>query len=412
MERSGRDSVIPAAPVGCAGEPEVIERMGPVYAQHQTIRANRARMILLTFLFFLSIYAFVFVLMYLWIGMFSTRDALSVKEGCSELSRLCSLSAYETLSVAVGAFVARLPYITAGIALWIVGGFLLHKQVMNRVSGRRLIGPDEFPEIQDMLHRLSPGTPPRLAIIDTERVNAFASGLFRGQETITLTTGLIHTLSCDEIETVLAHEITHLENRDTVVMTVYSMIVGSFVMIFEFAGFMLWRRHQGVGEWFDRVVFLCQILGLLLIAIAVVALGDPLFAIVLASLALTNILMGRTELAAVAAIPFLLVSGIGRLITALPGVALSRTREYLADAGAVELTRNPQALISALIKASGRNEPIGSPDDMLRICLDHPRRTLSDMFSSHPDIPERISAIIDYAGDRFDLTGVRESGEE
>ncbi|MGQ5233183.1 M48 family metalloprotease, partial [Brucella abortus] len=78
--------------------------------------------------------------------------------------------------------------------------------------------------------------------------------------------------------------------------------------------------------------------------------------------------------------------------------ALSRTREYLADAGAVELTKNPDAMISALRKIEGRGELPGATSAVMELCVDNPREGFSDLFATHPSVDARVQALIKFAG--------------
>ena len=80
--------------------------------------------------------------------------------------------------------------------------------------------------------------------------------------------------------------------------------------------------------------------------------------------------------------------------------ALSRRREYLADAGAVELTKNPDAMISALVKIQGKSELENVPSGVMELCLDNPRSGFADLYASHPTIEKRIDALVRYAGAR------------
>ena len=82
---------------------------------------------------------------------------------------------------------------------------------------------------------------------------------------------------------------------------------------------------------------------------------------------------------------------------------LSRTREYLADAGSVELTKNPDAMISALRKVAGKGEIEGATSGVMEMCLDNPRSGFADLFSSHPAIEDRIEALQKYAGGMEEL---------
>ena len=81
--------------------------------------------------------------------------------------------------------------------------------------------------------------------------------------------------------------------------------------------------------------------------------------------------------------------------------ALSRSREFLADAGAVELTKNPDAMISALMKISGRSELEGVPSGIMEMCIDNPRSGFADLFATHPPIEDRVDALVKFAGGRL-----------
>jgi heat shock protein HtpX len=99
---------------------------------------------------------------------------------------------------------------------------------------------------------------------------------------------------------------------------------------------------------------------------------------------------------------------VGLLIMALAGVlaavirfSLSRSREYLADAGAVELTKNPDAMISALLKISGRADIAGVPSGVMDMCIENDPDDMSDLFSTHPSISKRVQALVKTAGGRL-----------
>ena len=81
-------------------------------------------------------------------------------------------------------------------------------------------------------------------------------------------------------------------------------------------------------------------------------------------------------------------------------LALSRSREYLADAGSVELTKNPDAMISALRKIEGRGELPGATSAVMELCLDNPREGFADLFATHPSVQSRVDALVKFAGGR------------
>ena len=81
-------------------------------------------------------------------------------------------------------------------------------------------------------------------------------------------------------------------------------------------------------------------------------------------------------------------------------LALSRSREFLADAGSVELTKNPDAMISALRKIENRGELPGATSAVMELCLDNPRQGFSDLFATHPSVDARVQALVKFAGGR------------
>jgi heat shock protein HtpX len=100
----------------------------------------------------------------------------------------------------------------------------------------------------------------------------------------------------------------------------------------------------------------------------------------------------------------LLVIAVAWALSLVLRFALMRSREFLADAGAVELTKNPDALISALRKIEGRGELEGVPSSVMEMCLDNPRSGFADLLSSHPTIDERVDALVRYAGGHMPLS--------
>ncbi len=88
------------------------------------------------------------------------------------------------------------------------------------------------------------------------------------------------------------------------------------------------------------------------------------------------------------------------LLSQVVKLALSRSREYLADAGSVELTKNPDAMISALRKIEGRGELPGATSAVMELCLDNPREGFADLFATHPSVQSRVDALVKYAAGR------------
>jgi heat shock protein HtpX len=197
---------------------------------------------------------------------------------------------------------------------------------------------------------------PKLKIVDSNALNAFASGMNQRQYSITVTTGLLRRLNDQEIEAVLGHELTHIRNGDVRMMVVAMIIAG----VVSFFGELLFRMFMSGGFRYRSS---------------------------------SNDRKGGGAGAVVLIVVAWLLSIVIRL-------ALSRSREYLADAGSVELTKNPDAMISALRKIEGRGELPGSPSAVMEMCIDNPRTGFSDLFATHPSVESRIYKLVTLAGGR------------
>jgi heat shock protein HtpX len=249
--------------------------------------------------------------------------------------------------------------------VWV--GRKFHQGIIDFVTGSHDLTREENPRFYNLLENLciSRGLPmPRLRIMETERLNAFATGLSEKQHAITVTRGLLDSLDDAEIEAVLAHELTHIRNEDVRMMVTAVIIAGviSFFgeLVFRWLDiFPRWGRSSGSSSRSDRKggggAFLAILIALVMIAIA---------------WALSLVIR----------------------------FALSRSREYLADAGAVELTKNPDAMISALTKIAGKGELEGVPSGLMEMCVDNPRSGFADLFASHPPIEARTGGPATPAG--------------
>ena len=204
---------------------------------------------------------------------------------------------------------------------------------------------------------------PKLKVMESDALNAFATGMNQKQYAITVTTGLLDRLDDAEIEAVLGHELTHIRNGD-VRMMVIAVIIAGVVSFFAELIFRLWfyngfsfRRSRSSG---DRE-------------------GGG----------------GGAFLAIVIAVALLVVAYV---LSFLIRLALSRQREYLADAGSVELTQNPDAMISALRKIESRGELPGATSAVMELCVDNPRQGFGELFDTHPSVENRVAALVKYAG--------------
>ncbi|RDJ25039.1 peptidase M48 Ste24p [Bosea caraganae] len=252
------------------------------------------------------------------------------------------------------------PFITIAAGAWVFIGFKINVGLISSVTGAQGVTREANPKLYRMLENLciSRGLPmPKLAIIENEALNAFASGVNEKQFTVTVTTGLLGALNDAEVEAVLAHELTHIRNGDVRLMVIAVVIAG----VISFVGEMIFRN-------FGRV-----------------------------RISSDNDKKGS----GVAILIGIVVIAIAWLLAVLIRLSLSRSREYLADAGAVELTKNPDAMISALLKIAGRADIEGVPSGVMDMCFENDPDDFADLFSTHPSITKRVQALVETAGGRM-----------
>src|SRR5215470_12523269 len=315
------------------------------YGLYSHIQSNRRRSIaLLIGLFFL-----VYVLVY---AGALVAAALSLD---ADLDTLMRIAWIDLLKAA--------PFSTVGTALWIVIAYFFHQTMIDAVTGGQEIQRRDNPRLYSILENLciSRGiTMPRLKVMESDALNAFATGMNQKQYSITVTTGLLDRLNDAEIESVLGHELTHIRNGD-VRMMVIAVIIAGVVSFFAELVFRLWF-YNGFSFRGSR--------------------SDERRG-------------GGAGLAILIAIALLVVA---YLLSFLIRLALSRSREFLADAGSVELTKNPDAMISALRKIEGRGELPGATSAVMEMCIDNPREGFGELFDTHPSVESRITALVKFAG--------------
>ncbi len=254
------------------------------------------------------------------------------------------------------------PFAFLAAGVWFAIAWMAHQALINMSTGAKPVTRDEAPDLYNLLENLciSRGIAmPKLSIIDTPAMNAFASGVSDKNYAITLTRGLIERLDTPEIEAVIAHELTHIRNRDVRLLIIAVIFVG----IFSFFGELVFRNtfrtgvrvggHSSGRKGDSRGGGI-----LILIAIALIAIAYVLAMVI--------------------------------------RFALSQKREFLADAGAVDLTRNPDAMISALQKISG-NSAVDAPQEVRQMMLDN-KSEFAGLFATHPSIEKRVAALSSYAG--------------
>jgi heat shock protein HtpX len=275
-------------------------------------------------------------------------------------------------SEAVRLLPSLVPMALAAAAIWFVIAFFANQRIIDAVTGARKIARTENPRLYNLLENLciSRGiTMPALRMIDSDALNAFASGVREKHYSVTVTRGLVDKLDDAELEAVLAHELTHIENRDVQLLVISAVFVGVITLagdllirsprMFMYGGMRRRGYRMGGGS---RGKGGGGAIVLILVAVAIFILA--------------------------------------RFLAIALRFALSRKREFLADAGAVELTKNPDAMIGALRKIEGRSE-IEAPRQVQEMFIDLPRAAgLAGLFATHPSIDDRVKALVDNAGGR------------
>ena len=270
--------------------------------------------------------------------------------------------------------VAAFPWATIAAAVWIVIAYFFHQNMIDAVTGGASVTRQQQPRLYNLLENLciSRGIPmPKLKVMDSPALNAFASGLNRRQYAITVTTGLLEALNDQEIEAVLGHELTHIRNGDVQLMVVAVIIAG----VVGFFGELLFRMFTNV-PWISG--------------------GRS------SSSSSSSSSSDRDSKGAGGAILAIIIAVVlivlAWLLSQVVKLALSRSREFLADAGSVELTKNPDAMISALRKIENRGELPGATSAVMELCVDNPREGFADLFATHPSVDNRVKALVQFAG--------------
>ena len=224
-------------------------------------------------------------------------------------------------------FLSIIPMVLIGVAIWFFISYFFHTQMIQSATHSRPL------------------------------LNAFASGINEKTFAVTLTRGIINTLNDEELEGVIAHELTHIRNRDVRLLIVTIVFVGIFATIADFAfrmllnGSMSSSRNRKNDKGGGALVLLI----------------------------------------------ILLVAGAIYFLSILFKLALSRSREYMADAGAVELTRNSLALASALKKISGHSTIREVQNDEVKeLFIDYKAQGFFSLFATHPPIEKRIQVLEQY----------------
>ncbi|MDM1045444.1 M48 family metallopeptidase [Myroides sp. 1354] len=249
------------------------------------------------------------------------------------------------------------PIVFVVVGIWFVISYFFHNQMIQRATHAKPLERKDNMRVYNLTENLcmSVGMPmPKLFIIETEALNAFASGINQKSHSVTLTRGIIDKLDDKELEGVIAHELMHIRNNDVRLLIVTIVFVGILGVILNllirglFNG--LGRRRGGKDNG-----------GAIIILILVVTLVIYFFSMVFK-------------------------------------FALSRSREYMADAGAVSMTKDSHALASALRKISGNSKLDTTNNEVRELFIDNSDESkskgflgdISSIFSTHPPIEKRI----------------------
>ncbi|MBQ5937879.1 MAG: M48 family metallopeptidase [Bacteroidaceae bacterium] len=265
------------------------------------------------------------------------------------------------------AFLYTIPWVVGIVGIWFMISYFTNASMVRNATGAKPLERRENPRIYNIVENLTMtcGMPmPKINIIDDPQLNAFASGIDEKSYTVTVTTGICNRLNDDELAGVIGHELTHIRNRDTRLLIISIIFVGIMSTALSLAVRMLWntfiygggnRRTSRDGK-----------------------NGGTVIAVILVAIVL---------------------AAIGYFFTLLTRFAISRKREYMADAGGAELCGNPLALASALRKISG-DPGLGQVDreDVAQLFIVKPiafksefTNMMSKLFSTHPSIESRIA---------------------
>ncbi|MEO5948055.1 MAG: M48 family metallopeptidase [Chitinophagaceae bacterium] len=287
----------------------------------------------------------------LLLGMVYLLTWAIVKKSNNESSYSLNLEDPNTL------FLRFIPYILAGVGIWFLIAWAGHSSFIRMATKSKSLERKENKRVYNLLENIciSQGMKmPNLNIIDDDSLNAFASGISERSYSITLSKGIIDKLNDEELEGVLAHELSHIKNRDVRLLIVSIIFVGIFAFLAELAFRSLRftgrksKDSKGAGA-------------IILIVIAITAAAY--------------------------------------LLSILLRFGISKKREYLADAGAVDITKKPHALANALRKISEDPfiEAVESRD-VAQLFIGNPKPSFhkaswDNMFATHPPIEKRIALL-------------------
>ena len=257
------------------------------------------------------------------------------------------------------------PLILIGVAIWFLIAYFANTAIIRMATGSRPLERKENKRVYNLVENLCMAQGmrmPKINIIEDDSLNAFASGINNSTFTVSLSRGIINRLDDEELEGVIAHELSHIKNRDVRLLIVSIVFVGIFAMLTQIAlNVLRYTPRQNRSNNKN---------------------GGGIIVVILIAL---------------------VVAAVGYFFASLMRFAISRNREYMADAGSAEMTRKPYALASALRKIS-RDPHIEAVrrSDIAQLFIEHPCKKeknnqlfsgISGLFATHPPIEKRIAVL-------------------
>jgi len=267
-----------------------------------------------------------------------------------------SFSAWETAKEYT---LQALPFVMIAVTLWFFIAYFANTLMIQLATHSSTLERREGKRVYNLVENLCMANGmamPKVNVIEDNALNAFASGINKKSYTVTLTRGIINTLDDNELEGVIAHELTHIRNRDVRLLIISIIFVGIFTMIAQMATRIAFYSSMGKNSGSNKN----SGAGTLIMILIIVALA-----------------------------------AIGYIFSLLIRMAISRKREYMADAGAAQMTKNPLALASALRKIS-RNSEVKSVkrEDVAQLYIEHKAKgAFAGLFATHPSIESRIAIL-------------------
>jgi len=253
-----------------------------------------------------------------------------------------------------------LPLVIIAVTIWFFIAYFANTMMIQLATGSKTLERKENKRVYNLVENVCMANGmnmPKVNVIEDHALNAFASGINKKTFTVTLTRGIINQLDDNELEGVIAHELTHIRNRDVRLLIISILFVGIFTMIAQMATRMAFYSSMGRNRSSNNKNNGAGGLIMILIIIALAV--------------------------------------IGYVFSILIRMSISRKREYMADAGAAQMTKNPLALASALRKIS-RNPDIKNVkrEDVAQLYIEHKAKgAFSGLFATHPSIESRIAIL-------------------